>query len=89
MGTLVAPPAFGSETLTALSRTMETSLVPPSMFSAWPSHMASGARRGQNSLGLFVLPQLSWLELEITRRLRSGIPETLACPGQDKENPTP
>lgn len=80
MGTLVAPPTLGSETLAALSRTTGTDLIPPSMVLGRPSHVASGARRGQNSLGLFVLPQLAWSVIEITRRLRSGILETLACP---------
>lgn len=55
-GTSVAPPTLGSETLAAMGRTTETGLRPPSMLLAWPSHVASGARRGQNSLGLFVLP---------------------------------
>lgn len=36
MGTLVAPPILGSETLEALSKTTETGLVPPSVLSAWP-----------------------------------------------------
>lgn len=55
--TLVASPV-GSATL-ALGRAMWTVLIPLSMFSMGPSRMATGAKRGQNSLGCLCFYSLS------------------------------
>lgn len=61
---------------------------PGCVFSVWPSHVASGARRGQNSAELFMLLQLFCSGQEVTTGLRSGAPEALTAPTGDHDTVT-